>query len=185
DQVPDLMKRDDPDVVRRKRAAGGVERGERDDAAHEVAILVPGEVGLPRPLNLELQPPAEAHFGRCGIRVEVEADRDAGLLPALERAAHRVEEARLEVGGRPGPQEHPHRSEDAVVPAMQHRVLALGDDLVQIGVARAGATAVSARATTTLVESTGAARGGRCLEGVNTFHSTADTKNTVSPAMMM
>src|SRR5439155_1501746 len=29
DQVPDLMKRDDPDVVRRKRAAGGVARSER------------------------------------------------------------------------------------------------------------------------------------------------------------
>src|SRR5438094_188190 len=72
DQVPDLVERDDPDVVQGERAAGGVERGERDHTTHEVAILVPGEVGLTGPLDLELESPVKAHLGRRGVRVEVE-----------------------------------------------------------------------------------------------------------------
>src|SRR2546429_652238 len=83
-----------------------------------------GGVGWAGPLARELESAVKAPLGRRGVRVEVEAHGHAGLLPALERAPHRVEEARLEVGGHTRPQEHPRRTEDAVVPAMQHRVLA-------------------------------------------------------------
>src|SRR3989442_7922868 len=127
DQVPDFVERYDPDIVRRERPAARVERGERHYTVHEMAVLVPGEVRLTGALHLELDLPIEAHLGGRRVRVQPESHGHARLLPALERLAHAVEEARLEVRGRPGAEEHPHRGEDAVVPAVQHRIATLRD----------------------------------------------------------
>src|SRR2546430_10903338 len=55
DQVPDLVQRHHAHVVHGEGPPGGVERGERDHAVHEAAVLVPGEIGLTSALDLELR----------------------------------------------------------------------------------------------------------------------------------
>ncbi len=158
--MADLVNRDDPDVGRGHRAALGVERGQGDGRRVDVPVLIPHEVGLAGALDIELHAPLEAHLRGARIGGEVEAYRHADFPPPRERAAHRVEERRLEIRGRPRRQPHADGIRHAVVPAAQHRVGGDREDVAQVGDARAGANAAARVRAGELVHVAG--RGGRC-----------------------
>src|SRR5437879_3352804 len=138
DDVADLVQRDGAHVVDPEGAALRVERSDGHGGPENVPVLVPFQVGLAGALDLELDAPAKGHLGVSRVAAEVEPDWHACGPPLGEGAADSVDEARLEVGDGPGCDVDAHRIAPAVVPAMQHRVLAGGDDFVEIRNAGAG-----------------------------------------------
>ena len=73
--------------VRQRQPAVGPQR-ERDKGPAHPPGLVPGEVGLPRAVEVEVVDPAHHDVGSAGVGHHPEADADPDPFPPIERLAH-------------------------------------------------------------------------------------------------
>ena len=131
--MSNLVGRDDADVIRVHRPPFGVEGGECDRRALNVPVLVPGDVGLPGALDLELNAPLHRDFRVRRVSVEVKPDWDTRAGPLAESRLDGTDECRLEVRGMGRGEPHVNRRGRAILPAAQRGVPARLEHLAQVG----------------------------------------------------